>query len=84
MRATAETDAETAAPPDGEAPTARGEQPAPELIAHLEPAQLVSETFRALPRARLSARVTVGLWALRIFAVAVSAMVVYTFIERLS
>ena len=31
---------------------------------HLEPDQLVAETFRPVPRARLGRRVTFALWAL--------------------
>jgi hypothetical protein len=54
-----------------------------ELIMHLERDQLVSETARPVPPAVLGRRAVVGLWALRVFAILVSAMVVYTFIARL-
>jgi hypothetical protein len=54
-----------------------------ELIMHLERDQFVAETSRPLPRAVLSARVTAGLWALRIFVIVVSLMVVYTFVDQL-
>jgi hypothetical protein len=54
-----------------------------ELIMHLERDQFVVETSRPVPRAVLSARVTAGLWALRIFVVIVSLMVIYTFIDQL-
>jgi hypothetical protein len=54
-----------------------------ELIMHLERDQFVVETSRPVPRAMLSARVTAGLWVLRIFVVLVSLMVVYTFIDQL-
>ncbi len=54
-----------------------------ELIMHLERDQFVAETSRPVPRAELSRRVTVGLWALRVFVVLVSLMVIYTFIEQL-
>jgi hypothetical protein len=54
-----------------------------ELIMHLERDQFVVETSRPVPRAVLSARVTAGLWALRVFVVLVSLMVVYTFIDQL-
>lgn len=54
-----------------------------ELIMHLERDQLVAETSRAVPRARLGAGARAGLWALRIFAVLVSIMVIFTFIEQL-
>ena len=55
-----------------------------ELIMHLEPDQLVAETLRPVPRADLSARTLRWLWALRIFVVIATAMVIYTFIEQLS
>jgi hypothetical protein len=58
-------------------------QPDEELIMHLERDQLVSETFRPVPRARLGARAELGLWALRVFVVIVSLMVIYTFIADL-
>ena len=54
-----------------------------ELIMHLERDQLVAETFRPVPPARLGPRAVLGLWALRVFAVVVSAMVIYTFVVRL-
>lgn len=55
-----------------------------ELILHLERDQFVAETSRPVPRAALSARATTGLWALRVFVVLVSLMVIYTFIEQLN
>jgi hypothetical protein len=54
-----------------------------ELIMHLERDQLVAETSRPVPRAPLSARARAGLWALRVFVVIVSLMVIYTFVEQL-
>ncbi|MHB8242054.1 MAG: hypothetical protein ACYDHN_08700 [Solirubrobacteraceae bacterium] len=54
-----------------------------ELIMHLERDQLVAETFRPVARATLGSSAVLGLWALRIFVVLVSAMVIYTFIARL-
>ncbi|HEY4451000.1 MAG TPA: hypothetical protein VGN13_05350 [Solirubrobacteraceae bacterium] len=54
-----------------------------ELIMHLERDQLVAATFLPVAPARLGRRALLGLWALRIFAVVVSAMVIYTFIVRL-
>jgi hypothetical protein len=54
-----------------------------ELIMHLERDQFVAETSRPVPRAVLGARVTAGLWALRVFVVLVSLMVIYTFIDQL-
>jgi hypothetical protein len=53
-----------------------------ELIMHLERDQFVAETSRPVPRARSSARAPrIGLWALRVFVVLVSLMVIYTFID---
>lgn len=57
--------------------------PEEELIMHLERDQLVAETARPVAPAQLGRRAIVGLWGLRIFAILVSAMVVYTFIARL-
>jgi hypothetical protein len=54
-----------------------------ELIMHLERDQFVAETSRPVPRAQLSARAIAGLWALRVFVVLVSLMVIYTFIHQL-
>jgi hypothetical protein len=55
-----------------------------ELIMDLERDQFVAETSRPVALAPLSARVRAGLWALRIFVVLVSLMVIYTFIYQLS
>jgi hypothetical protein len=52
-------------------------------VMHLDRGQLVAETSRPVPRAALSARAAAGLWALRVFAVLVSVMVIYTFIDQL-
>jgi len=54
-----------------------------ETIMHLERDQFVAETSRPVARAPLSPRATAALWALRLFAVVVSLMVVYTFIRQL-
>jgi hypothetical protein len=54
-----------------------------ELIMHLERDQFVVETSRPVPRVVFSARATAGLWALRVFVVLVSLMVIYTFIDQL-
>jgi len=54
-----------------------------ELIMHLERDQFVVETSRPVPPAPLSPRATAGLWALRVFVVLVSLMVIYTFIAQL-
>jgi hypothetical protein len=54
-----------------------------ETIMHLERDQFVAETSQPVARAPLSPRATAALWALRLFAVVVSLMVVYTFIRQL-
>jgi hypothetical protein len=54
-----------------------------EPVMHLQRRQLVAETSRPLPRAALSTRAAAALWALRIFAILVSLMVIYTFIDQL-
>jgi hypothetical protein len=54
-----------------------------ELIMDLELDQFVAETSRPVARAPLSARAIAGLWALRVFVVLVSLMVIYTFVEHL-
>jgi hypothetical protein len=54
-----------------------------ELIMDLERDQFVVETSRPVPRAALSPRATAALWALRVFVVLVSVMVIYTFIHQL-
>jgi hypothetical protein len=54
-----------------------------DLIMHLERDQFVAETSRPVPRAHLSPAATAGLWALRVFVVLVSLMVLYTFIDQL-
>jgi hypothetical protein len=50
---------------------------------HLERDQFVAETSRPVARAALSSRTIAALWALRVFVVLVSLMVVYTFVEQL-
>jgi len=54
-----------------------------ELIMDLERDQIVAATSRPVPRATLGSRATAGLWALRVFVVLVSLMVIYTFIDQL-
>jgi hypothetical protein len=54
-----------------------------ELVMYLERDQLVSDTGQPVPLARLGRRAKAGLWALRVFALVVSAMVIYTFIAQL-
>jgi hypothetical protein len=73
---------ETEAPHELELPLP-GPRPE-ELIVHLERDQLVAETFRPVPPARLSRRTRAALWALRVAAVVLAAMVLYTFFSQLS
>jgi hypothetical protein len=54
------------------------------LPNYLEADQLAAETSRPVPRAELSRRAIVGLWALRVFALVASAMVIYVFISDLA
>ena len=54
-----------------------------EIIMDLERDQFVAETSRPVARAPLSAPTVAGLWALRVFVIVVSMMVVYTFIDQL-
>jgi hypothetical protein len=59
------------------------ESPEDELIMHLERDQFVAETSRPVPRAALTAPAIAGLWALRVFVIVVSLMVIYTFFAQL-
>jgi hypothetical protein len=81
-----------AAPPikDARKPPGLGEPALPadaalddELIMHLERDQFVDATSQPVPRAALSRSALVGLWALRVFVVLVSLMVIYTFFDKL-
>ncbi len=54
-----------------------------DLIGFLERDQLVADTSRPVPKAVLPARVRGALWALRVFAVLVSLLVIYTVLQRL-
>jgi hypothetical protein len=54
-----------------------------ELVGYLERDQLEVEMDKHLPLARLSRWSRLGLWALRVFVVAVGAMVIYTFVAGL-
>lgn len=58
-------------------------EPEEELVMFLERDQLSSDRARPLPRAPLERRARVALWALRVFALIVSAMVIYTFVAQL-
>jgi hypothetical protein len=61
----------------------REERDETELGAHLDRSQFVAETSRPVPRARLTKRVTVGLWVLRVVVCLLSAMIIYTFVAEL-
>ena len=52
-------------------------------VHYLEPDQLVTKRSRPLPHASLGARARAGLWALRVFSIVLSAMVVYAFVVQL-
>jgi hypothetical protein len=54
-----------------------------ELVGYLERDQLEVEMDKRLPPARLSRWGRLGLWALRVFVVAVGGMVIYTFVAGL-
>jgi hypothetical protein len=55
-----------------------------ERIAFLEREQLVSDRSKPVSRAHLGRGAVLALWALRIFAMVVSFMVIYTFIVQLN
>jgi hypothetical protein len=48
-------------------------------VKYLAPEQLVAGTSRPVLRRQLSRRANAALWGLRVFAVALSLMVIYTF-----
>ena len=54
-----------------------------ELIEYLERDQLVADRSVPVRRAPLGRAARFWLWALRVFVVVVSAMVIYTFIAQL-
>ena len=54
-----------------------------ELIDSLEPDQLVMAVAKPLPRLRLSRPVRIALWAVRIFVLIITVLVVYTFVVKL-
>lgn len=58
--------------------------PDEETTQSSRPAQLVADTTSRLPRAPLTPPVRAGLWALRIFVLIITAMVIYTFLTRLN
>jgi hypothetical protein len=53
------------------------------LPNYLEADQLAAETSRPVPRAVLGRWTTIGLWALRVFVVVMSGMVIYVFVSQL-
>lgn len=55
-------------------------EPDEDLIEALEPDQLVSAMDLPVPRRPLSRAVSAALWALRVFLVLVTALVVYAFV----
>jgi len=59
------------------------EQANQELVMFLERDQLDADTSVPVPRAMLNRRVKLGLWALRVFVILVSIMVIYTFASKL-
>jgi hypothetical protein len=54
-----------------------------EMIEFLERDQLVADTSTPVARLRLPPRARAGLWALRIFFLSLSVMVIWTFIAGL-
>jgi hypothetical protein len=48
----------------------------------LDSGQLTLDPSLPVPRAQLSRRVSGALWALRLFVIVVSAMVIYTFVSQ--
>jgi hypothetical protein len=55
-------------------------EPEEDLIESLEPDQLVVEMDKPVSRRQLSGLTTTGLWALRIFLLTITAMVIYAFV----
>ncbi len=51
--------------------------------SYLEPKQFVGDRSIPLPRVTLGPGAAAALWALRIFVLVVSAMVIYTFVAQL-
>lgn len=56
----------------------------PLLPSYLEADQLVAETSRPVARASLRVGAETGLWALRVFAVVMSVLVIYVFVSQLA
>ena len=64
-------------------PTDPPADPPADPTSYLESDQLVADASRPVPRARLSRRASAALWALRIFVIAIGAMVIYSFFAQL-
>jgi hypothetical protein len=75
------TDSRTTPQPSAQQrePPSEGKQ----SIMFLEPEQLASDRSIAVPPAQLSGHARVALWLLRIFALTVTFMVIYTFVTQL-
>jgi hypothetical protein len=54
-----------------------------QLVMFLERDQLTTDRSRPVPRASLGRGAAAALWALRVFGLVVSALVIYTFIASL-
>jgi hypothetical protein len=54
-----------------------------DLHEYLEQDQFVADKARPMTRARMSGRARAALWALRVFVIVVSLMVIYTFVSQL-
>jgi hypothetical protein len=67
----------------GEPPDADVQELGQELAVFLEPDQLLVGQEQQIPRAALGPRARAALWVLRVFVIAVSAMVVYAFVAQL-
>lgn len=59
-------------------------EPDSHWIGDLEPDQLVADRARPLPPARLRRGTSAGLWVLRVLALVLTAMVIYTFVWQLA
>ena len=84
-----EADVSEPTPPEADVrepvPAAPAREPSDheELIMFLERDQLVADTSQPVSPAHLSPRARTALWALRVFVLVVSAMVIYTFVHQL-
>ncbi len=58
--------------------------PGGETTEFSQPNQLMADTTNRLPRAPLTPPARAGLWALRIFVLLITTMVIYTFIAKLN